>query len=192
MDKTAKILIVDDGEDKVEILSRQLKQEGYKILKAYNAKDAIEIVRKQKLDLILMDVNMPEMDGFEATRIIKKENKTIFLPIIIVTATRDDTEAIVKGLESGADEYISLPCEKEEMQARVRAMLRTKQLYDKLSQRTRELREKTQNLERFHKIVVGRELEMVKLKGEINSLLEKLGQPKKYKVQKTIKGGKNK
>ncbi len=183
MGKMPKILIVDDIEDKVEILSRQLKQEGYEILKAYNGEDAIEIVRKQKLDLILMDISMPHMDGFKVTKIIKEENKTIFLPIIIVTASKDDTDSIVMGLESGADDYISLPCKREEILARVKAMLRTKQLHDELSQKTQELRDKTRNLERFHKIVVDRELRMIELKQEINSLLEKSGKPKKYDGQ---------
>lgn len=201
MGKMPKILIVDDVEDKVEILSRQLKQEGYEILKAYNGEDAIEIVRKQKLDLILMDISMPHMDGFKVTKIIKEENKTIFLPIIIVTASKDDTESIVMGLESGADDYISLPCKREEILARVKAMLRTKQLHDELSQKNielkkthdslklaeenlnkkvKELGKEKAKLEKMNNFMIGRELKMVELKQEINSLLEKSGKPKKY------------
>jgi DNA-binding response OmpR family regulator len=189
MDKPAKILIVDDVPDTIEILSRQLKKEGFSILTVFNGKDAVESVRKQKPDLILMDVSMPGMDGFEATRIIKEENRTIFLPVIIVTATREDTEGIVKGLESGADDYVSLPCPKEELMARIRAMLRIKKLYaenqkliedlrstnEELREAQRELEKKASDLERFNKVAIGRELKMRELKEKITELEEHPG-----------------
>jgi len=135
MNNPPRILVVDDVPDTVEILSRQLRQEGYEVLVAYNAKDSIESAQSKNPDLVLMDINLPDMDGFQATKIIKEKNTGtgIFLPIIIVTATKDDTVSIVKGLRSGADDYITLPCEKEEILARVRSMIRIKQLHDELN-----------------------------------------------------------
>lgn len=139
MDKTATILIVDDNPDNVEILSFQLKREGYNIIAASNGKGAIEVVRREKPDLILMDYMMPEMNGFEATSIIKKENKSSFIPVIIVTALGNHIKKKMKGFESGTDDYICQPCEKEEILARIRAMLRTKQLHDELKEKNIEL-----------------------------------------------------
>ena len=131
MNNPPKILIVDDVPDTIEILSRQLKQEGYEVLSACNAKDAIESAQSRNPDLVLMDISLPDMDGFQATKIIKEKNAGtgMFLPVIIVTATKDDTASIVKGLQGGADDYITLPCEKEEILARVRSMIRIKQLH---------------------------------------------------------------
>ncbi|MBI1870204.1 MAG: response regulator [Chlamydiae bacterium] len=129
-----RILIVDDIPDTVEILSRQLEQEGYEILKAYNGKDAVEMAQKNNPDLILMDIMMPDMDGFQATSRCKKmEIRGRFIPIIIVSATKDDTASIVRGLQCGADDYITLPCEKDILLARVRSMLRIKRMHDELN-----------------------------------------------------------
>jgi len=135
MNNPPRILIVDDVPDTIEILSRQLRQEGYEVLAAHNAKDSIESAQSQNPDLILMDIGLPDMDGFQATKIIKEKNRGTgrFLPIIIVTATKDDTASIVKGLQCGADDYISLPCEKEEILARVRSMIRNKKSHDELN-----------------------------------------------------------
>lgn len=134
MNHSARILIVDDVPDTVEILSRQLEPEGYHVLKAYNGKDALEMAKKHNPDLVLMDIMMPDINGFCATRILKeKESAGQFLPVIMVSATRDDTGSVVRGLECGADDYITLPCEKEVILARVRAMLRIKRLHDELN-----------------------------------------------------------
>lgn len=135
MNNPPKILVVNDVPDTIEILSRQLKQEGYEVLTAYNAKDSIALAQSQNPDLVLMDIGLPDMDGFQATKIIKEKNRGTekFLPIIIVTATKDDTTSIVRGLQCGADDYITLPCEKEVILARIRSMLRIKHLHDELN-----------------------------------------------------------
>src|SRR3990167_7349130 len=126
MNKPAHILIVDDEPDTIEILSRQLSMENYKVLKASSGKKSLELLKKHKLDLVLMDIKMPGMDGFETITIIRDTVKD-FIPIIIVTATRDDTESITRGFGVGADDYIVIPCSKEELLARIKAMLRIKE-----------------------------------------------------------------
>ena len=135
MNNPAKILIVDDVPDTVEILTRQLTKEGYDVLKCYNGKESLEMVKEHNPDLVLMDIMMPDMDGFQATKILKeKEAVSGFLPIILVTATKDDSKSIVRGLQAGANDYITLPCEREIILARVRSMLRIKHLHDELNQ----------------------------------------------------------
>ena len=148
MNKSAHILVVDDVPDMVEILSRQLRLEPYKIFKAYSGKESLELLKKNKLDLILMDVNMPEMDGFETIKIIRDTVKE-FIPIIIVTASKDDTESITRGFAVGADDYVVIPCNKEELLARIKAMLRIKELHDTLEEKNQKLTEAYKELEKI-------------------------------------------
>ncbi|MBI4231964.1 response regulator [Candidatus Peregrinibacteria bacterium] len=138
MNKSAQILVVDDEPDTLEVLSRQLSPENYKVLTATSGKKSLELLKKHKPDLILMDLMMPGMDGFETIKIIRDTIKD-FIPIIIVTATRDDTESITRGFSVGADDYIVIPCNKGELLARIRAMLRIKELHDNLKERNQEL-----------------------------------------------------
>ena len=140
MNKSAHILVVDDEPDTIEILSRQLNAENYKVLKACSGKESLELLKKHKPDLILMDIMMPEMDGFETIKIIRDTVKS-FIPIIIVTASKDDTESITRGFAVGANDYVVIPCHKEELLARIKAMLRIKELHDALEKRNRKLAE---------------------------------------------------
>lgn len=129
---TKKILVVDDEPDVLKTISFRLKAEKYEVITASNGKEALQAANKKNPDLILMDIRMPEMDGFEATQILKKDKKTNLIPIIIVTASKDDTESIVKGFECGADDYITAPYNKFELLARVKAALRLRALWEEL------------------------------------------------------------
>lgn len=140
MNKSAHILIVNDEPDTVEILSRQLNMENYNILKAYNGKEGLKLLEQHKPDLVLMDIKMPEMDGFETIRSIRGTVKD-FIPIIIITASKDDTESIARGFAVGANDYIVNPCNKEELLSRIKAMLKIKELHDALGEKNRELTE---------------------------------------------------
>ena len=131
------ILVVDDEPDVVKVLSLRMENEGYEALKAYNGEEAIRIATEKNPDLILMDVRMPVMNGFEATRILKKAEKTRLIPIIIVTASKNDIQSIVTGFESGADDYIITPYNKYELIARVKAALRLKSLQEELIKQQR-------------------------------------------------------
>jgi DNA-binding NtrC family response regulator len=124
----AKILVVDDHPSNVKVLRVRLEAEGHEVLEALNGIDALEIVTRQKPDLVLLDLMMPGMDGYEVCRRIKEQKGTDFVPVIMVTA-RTETEAIVRGLEQGADEYITKPFEPLELMARVKSMLRIRQMY---------------------------------------------------------------
>ncbi|MQA91915.1 MAG: diguanylate cyclase [Gemmatimonas sp.] len=140
-----RILVVDDHPDNVEIINARLSSRGYAIETASNGEEALERVRENPPHLILLDVMMPVMDGFEVSRRIKKDPSLPFIPIILVTA-RGDTEDKVEGLDAGADDYLTKPVNFPELEARVRSMLRIKRLQDELDQKNRQLEEANRRL----------------------------------------------
>ncbi|MBU0721268.1 response regulator [bacterium] len=103
-----RVLIVDDEFLNRRLLSKILLKEGYEVLEANDGMDAIEILKIHNIDLILMDLMMPKMDGFEATKLIKSEKKLSAIPLIIMSAIADKSH-IQRGLELGADEYLTKP-----------------------------------------------------------------------------------
>jgi len=114
------IMVVDDEKRLVSLVESYLAQEGYRVVTAYNGKEALAVAQKDKPDLIVLDVMMPEMDGYEFMRRHRAENNT---PIILLTARVDDEEKVI-GLEVGADDYMTKPFRPRELVARVRAVLR--------------------------------------------------------------------
>ncbi|MDY6992974.1 MAG: hybrid sensor histidine kinase/response regulator [Pseudomonadota bacterium] len=121
----AKILIVDDTINNIRVLGTILKREGYQINVAQNGKQALTIIEKVLPDLILLDVMMPEMDGFETCAYLKNNNETKEIPIIFLTA-KTETENIVKGFELGAVDYITKPFQAAELIVRVQTHLELK------------------------------------------------------------------
>jgi len=117
---TEKILVVDDEEMTVEILGIVLQRHGYEVIKAYRAEEALRKAYRMHPDLVLLDIMMPDMDGWEACRRLRELSD---VPIIFLTA-RTDTEDIVRGLEMGADDYIVKPYDNDELIARIKAHLR--------------------------------------------------------------------
>jgi putative two-component system response regulator len=122
-----RILIVDDDERNVKLMEALLKQQDYRIAKAYSGKDALSIVDKTDVDLILLDIMMPGMDGYEVCRRIKTTNETRFIPVIMITAL-DNQEAKVKAIKSGADDFITKPPDREELFARTRSLINMRSL----------------------------------------------------------------
>jgi two-component system, cell cycle response regulator len=136
--ETALILVVDDNPDNLEIISTRLRFRGYDVLTAERGEEAITKVHEDTPDLILLDIMMPDMDGYEVARRIRAEDDLPYIPIIVVTA-RDSTEDKVTGLDAGADDYLTKPINFPELEARVRSMLRIKRLQDQLEATNREL-----------------------------------------------------
>lgn len=118
MSKT--ILVVDDEKRLVSLVESYLAQQGYRVLSASNGREALPVASREKPDLIILDIMMPEMDGYEFMREHRKEFDT---PIILLTARVEDDERVI-GLELGADDYITKPFRPRELVARVRAVLR--------------------------------------------------------------------
>ena len=139
-DTPARILIVDDHEDNIELLRARLEARGYCIDTAMDGEQALARVANTAPDLILLDVMMPRIDGFEVVRRLKADKTLPFIPIILQTAL-DSTEHKVEGLDAGADDYITKPINFAELEARVKSMLRIKALQDALEERERELSE---------------------------------------------------
>lgn len=119
------ILAVDDIPDNLLLLQLALEQEGHQVVVAHNGETALKQVQQAPPSLILLDVMMPGMDGYEVTRRIRQDRNIPFIPILLVTAREESS--LVEGLDAGADEFVRKPFEIEELQARVRSMLRLKE-----------------------------------------------------------------
>jgi len=128
---TARILVVDDIAANVRLLEAKLMAEYFEVVSASDGPGALEIAATQSPDIILLDVMMPGMDGFEVARHLKADPKTRHIPIVMVTALTD-TEDRVRGLEAGADDFLSKPINDVAMFARVRSLARLKVMMDEL------------------------------------------------------------
>lgn len=127
----ARILIVDDHEDNIALLRIVLESQGYHIISASDGPQALEIVRRDPPDLVLLDVMMPRMSGYEVTRIMREDPAINYVPIMLITAKQDLSDK-VKGLDVGADDFLPKPVQSTELIAKVRALLRLKQVQDAL------------------------------------------------------------
>ncbi len=123
MDAPKHILIVDDEADLVELVSYNLKKEGFTLDSASGGETALSKMRKDKYDLVILDLMLPGIQGIELCRILRNDPKTAGLPIIMLTAKGEEVDRIL-GLEMGADDYITKPFSPRELVARVRAVLR--------------------------------------------------------------------
>lgn len=135
------ILIVDDVPQNLQILGQVLSQEGYRVAVATNGMQALEVAIKVDPDLILLDVMMPEMDGFEACRRLKKIEQLENVPVIFLTA-RNSTDDVVTGFDAGAVDFVSKPFINVELLARVKTQIRVNSLMKELEQKNKELEEK--------------------------------------------------
>lgn len=137
MNKNVHILVVDDNQENLKVVSNYLKEKGYKIALALDGKSAINILESNKIDLILLDIIMPEMDGFEVCKEIKAKKETKEIPIIFLTV-RTETDDIVKGFQIGGVDYITKPFKKEELYARINNHIQLKLVRDLLKERIEE------------------------------------------------------
>lgn len=142
------ILVVDDHLPNIDVLRSFLEREGYRVTPASSGPQALALVQQDRPDLILLDVLMPDMDGFAVCRALKSAEQTRTIPVILVTALQDP-EHVVRGLEAGADDFVSKPFIAAELLARVRAHLRTKALHDELARQLEIIRRQNEELRRL-------------------------------------------
>jgi len=129
--KTANILVVDDNEQNLELIQAYLEDLKCNSIPARDGISAIELIKESKPDLVLLDVMMPRMSGFEVCRRLKSNPETADLPVIMVTALNEMGD-IERAIESGTDDFLSKPVNKLELLTRVKTMLKLKHLSDKL------------------------------------------------------------
>ena len=137
------ILVADDEPINRALIQRRLERAGYRVLVAQNGRDAVDVARRERPDLIILDVMMPVMDGLEACRLIKDDDATRDTPVIFLSA-RDETDIKVSGLSLGANDYISKPFKAEELLARVYVAMRLKRERDQLRKRAEEAVERAE------------------------------------------------
>ena len=172
------ILIVDDEEVNVKLIKGILAAENYNLISASSGAEALLLLPQNRPDLILLDVMMPEMDGFETCRNIKRDKNTRIIPVLMVTAL-SEKEHRLKAMDCGADDFLSKPVEKTELKIRVKSLLRIKAYHDELNQRYEEIEKKNvqlQELEEFkdgllHMIVHDLKNPLFAISGNIELLL---------------------
>ncbi|MBI5016864.1 MAG: response regulator [Deltaproteobacteria bacterium] len=130
MSNPPKILVVDDNPDNVELLTKRLRAAGYRTAEAYDGEQALVTVAEEEPELVILDVMMPKLDGFEVCRRLKMAERTRYLPIIMLTAKREVPDKI-KGLDTGADDYVTKPFNPQELMARVKSLLALRSSHEK-------------------------------------------------------------
>jgi len=144
-----RILIADDSPSNRDILQTRLAIHGYEILTATDGEEALAIAREAQPDLILLDVMMPKLDGFEVCRRLKADRSLPLIPVILVTA-KTDSKDIVAGLEAGGDEYLTKPVDQAALVARIKSMLRMKTLHDTVQEQAAQVRSQAAQLSEWN------------------------------------------
>ncbi|HET7730870.1 MAG TPA: response regulator [Usitatibacter sp.] len=146
MSAPARILVVDDAPANVKLLDQVLRVSGYDVVTAASGREGLAKLAASKPDLVLLDVVMPEMSGYEVCRAIRADPATVLLPVVMVTALDPETER-VKGIEAGADDFLSKPINQPELLARVKSLLRIRALHRKVEEQAAQLAEWNARLE---------------------------------------------
>jgi adenylate cyclase len=141
-----RVLVVDDVPANIRVLAKVLEAAGYESCSAANGAEALERIRTGEADIVLLDVMMPDMSGYDVCRAVRADEATAMLPVVLVTAL-DDTEERLKGIEAGADDFITKPIRPQELLARVRSLLRLKTYHDTISRQRAQLEEWNRTLE---------------------------------------------
>ena len=153
------ILVVDDQPQNIELLEAHLVPQGYEVVKAASGEEALEKLSGNQIDLVLLDVMMPRMSGFEVLEKLRADKKTRRIPVVMITVLKE-TEDRVKALEAGCDDFISKPFDKHELLARVKSLLRIKFLNDEVDE-AREYAESIINTVREPLIALDQDLRVV-------------------------------
>ena len=133
------ILIVEDNPASLDIMQARLTANNYEVITATDGEEGLVMAREKQPDLILLDIMMPKMDGLEVCRRLKGDPSLPFMPIIMVTA-KVDSKDVVAGLEAGGDEYLTKPVDHAALVARVKSMLRIKELHDTVLEQSEQLK----------------------------------------------------
>ncbi len=149
-----KVLIVDDEERNIKLLNAYLMTNQYEIVEASNGEEALKMVNDFNPDLVLLDVMMPGIDGFEVCKRLKQDDKTQMIPVVMVTALRGKEDRI-RALEAGADDFLSKPVDRTELLVRVKSLLRIKSYHDQLLNSYKEIALKNEKLKELEGVREG-------------------------------------
>lgn len=166
-----KILVVDDEENIVKLVSYNLEEEGYEIITANEGKEALAKVEQENPDLMILDLMLPKIDGFDICRKVRKNDQANNLPIIILSAKEEEIDKIL-GLELGADDYVTKPFSPRELIARVKAVLRRVDYSeDDREDKTLRINEVEMDLKKHQVSINGHELNLTPKEFELLSIL---------------------
>jgi len=163
--RTPLILIVDDNPKNLQILGNFLQNEGYKVEFALDGKSALDWIGRTEFDLILLDIMMPGIDGFEVCRIVKKDPVKQKIPVIFLTA-KVDTESIIKGFDLGAVDYVIKPFNQKELIARVKTQIEIKNSRDEIARNLEEIEYKNKLIK--YSIQYAQTIQAAVLKASVN------------------------
>ena len=144
-----RILAVDDMPTNLEILRVRLEAQGYEVITAEDGEEALAKARELEPDLVLLDIMMPKLDGIAVLKQLKQDTLLRFVPVILVTA-KADVRDVVNGLDAGGDDYLTKPFEHAALIARVRSLLRIKELHDTIQHQATKLKELTEQLSNWN------------------------------------------
>ncbi len=167
-----RILAVDDMPTNLEILRVRLEAQGYEVITAEDGEEALTKAREFEPDLVLLDIMMPKLDGIAVLKQLKQDAMLRFVPIILVTA-KSDVRDVVSGLDSGGDEYLTKPFEHAALTARVRSLLRVKELHDTVQHQAAQLKEQTEQLSSWNRLLEERVAEQL-------TEIERIGRLKRF------------
>jgi class 3 adenylate cyclase len=139
------VLVVDDQAPNIRLLDAVLSPRGYRVLTAASGEQALAMLRDEQPDVVLLDIMMPGMDGYEVCRRIREHPDTAFLPVVMITAS--DTQEKVRAIEAGADDFVNKPFDQAELLARVRSLVRVKRYHDTIERQAAELESWNRELE---------------------------------------------
>ena len=122
VDRTPQIMVVDDDPDTVSILARHLQREGFVAIEAISGAECVRIAQERPVDVILLDLMMPDMDGFQVCRALKEDPRTAEIPVIMITA-RDDLDARAEGMRLGVSDFLAKPVFRRQLANRIKAQL---------------------------------------------------------------------
>ena len=183
-----KILIVDDEPAFQKLMKTQLEDNNYDVINCLKSEEAVKLIEQNSPHLILMDIMMPELDGFALIKRIREMDIHYFLPIVVVTA-RDNAQELARAIDVGADDYLTKPFEFEELLARIKNMLRIKKLQDSLLNKTEEINKANLKINHLNEILSQTNKELKKKVYDLHNIFEisfkVMGQTEKEKLVNT-------
>jgi PleD family two-component response regulator len=180
-DSEISILVADDSPDSLLIFNKILSTMGFSIRLANDGLSALDSIKNNPPSLILLDIEMPKLNGYELCKIIKEDKKLKDIPVIFISGN-DEEAFLVKAFELGAVDYLKKPIRLDETRSRVKTHLKIKMQQDQLITLHKDLLSRQKELESFNEAMLGREMRILELKKEVNSLSRKLNTPPPYTV----------